>query len=639
MPQFENDRLTDEESIGSYTLGEPDDESFQLESLEQYPGELPGFEFDDTPLIEADIPELEVVEEMTEADEGDTVWDSFGDDKTVDNENEEIESISNEDLEVDDIDSALAELDEIDFLDDEEEVEGAFEDDEIESVESNLNDNFIEDSEDNVNIDDDEIEQLTPEEIAALEGKPFDTSTDFENNEIEDFSAPEKIEREEEIDLDSDAAELKAMLQKELNEKSKNKNEEEPEELSDVEDFDDFDNEDDAEVISFDKLNIDKPSNFQQENSDDSKNNQDDSNSDNDEKTNKKKKRKRKKNKLLIYITAAASVIILAGLGYLFILPMFEDNGEVEFTNTSNAKSNFEIIDDLSADDATVKKDRKKTNYDSDDESVSKNSSKNNNANSNKVSVKKTNKNESGNGENDNNSNSVEDDETDNNNSINSSKDVAKNTEPDNNKKQNSQSNNTVKNSSQSKDNSISNNTKDRKDKNNNIKSGKSIKDKAVNKKQETNDNLQNEKDVNKKIDLGTNKSVAQKKKQKKNRNRKKIKSNKTKQNKDIASKEIPKRVRNKNKNKTSSKKKDIAEDSNKGIFTIQIYASPSRQDALEWLGKLKKHNISDGFISEQIVRDEIWYRVRFGKYTTKQQARETAMRYGFTQTWIDRIR
>ena len=86
-------------------------------------------------------------------------------------------------------------------------------------------------------------------------------------------------------------------------------------------------------------------------------------------------------------------------------------------------------------------------------------------------------------------------------------------------------------------------------------------------------------------------------------------------------------------------KKNNLAKDSNKGIFTIQIYASPSRQDALEWLNKLKKHSISDGFISEQVVRDEIWYRVRFGKYTTKQEARETAMKYGFTQTWIDRIR
>lgn len=73
------------------------------------------------------------------------------------------------------------------------------------------------------------------------------------------------------------------------------------------------------------------------------------------------------------------------------------------------------------------------------------------------------------------------------------------------------------------------------------------------------------------------------------------------------------------------------------GIYIIQIYSSPSKEDALQWLSKLKAKNISDAFISEQKVRDKIWYRVRFGKFTTREEAKNAALRYGFAQTWIDR--
>ncbi len=78
---------------------------------------------------------------------------------------------------------------------------------------------------------------------------------------------------------------------------------------------------------------------------------------------------------------------------------------------------------------------------------------------------------------------------------------------------------------------------------------------------------------------------------------------------------------------------------SDKGLFTIQIYATPSREDAEEWLSKLRNKNIRDSFISKHQIRDQIWYRVRFGKFETKEEARSTALRYGFAQTWIDRVR
>ena len=75
------------------------------------------------------------------------------------------------------------------------------------------------------------------------------------------------------------------------------------------------------------------------------------------------------------------------------------------------------------------------------------------------------------------------------------------------------------------------------------------------------------------------------------------------------------------------------------GIYIVQIYSSPSKEDAQAWLDKLKSKNIPEAFISEQNVRDKIWYRVRFGKYSTREEARNAALRYGFAQTWIDRVK
>lgn len=82
--------------------------------------------------------------------------------------------------------------------------------------------------------------------------------------------------------------------------------------------------------------------------------------------------------------------------------------------------------------------------------------------------------------------------------------------------------------------------------------------------------------------------------------------------------------------------KKDLSDE---GIFTVQIYATQSKEDALFWLNKLKDQKIYDGFISEQIIRDEIWYRVRFGNFTNKDKALEEASKLGYAQTWVDRVK
>ncbi len=75
-----------------------------------------------------------------------------------------------------------------------------------------------------------------------------------------------------------------------------------------------------------------------------------------------------------------------------------------------------------------------------------------------------------------------------------------------------------------------------------------------------------------------------------------------------------------------------------KQIYTIQVYATPSAEDAEFWRQKLIAMKLNDVYISTQKVRDVIWYRVRFGKFTNRQQALDAAKQFGFSQTWVDRI-
>ena len=76
-----------------------------------------------------------------------------------------------------------------------------------------------------------------------------------------------------------------------------------------------------------------------------------------------------------------------------------------------------------------------------------------------------------------------------------------------------------------------------------------------------------------------------------------------------------------------------------RGVYTVQVYSTLSQEDALDWLKKLKQKNIASAFISTQKIRDKVWYRVRFGAYQTKQDAKKAAVQYGFAQTWIDRVK
>lgn len=76
-----------------------------------------------------------------------------------------------------------------------------------------------------------------------------------------------------------------------------------------------------------------------------------------------------------------------------------------------------------------------------------------------------------------------------------------------------------------------------------------------------------------------------------------------------------------------------------KGTFTVQIYSSPSREDAESWLGQLKAQEIPYAMISEQDIKGRTWYRVRYGKFETKEAARASALELGYSQSWIDRVK
>jgi cell division septation protein DedD len=74
-------------------------------------------------------------------------------------------------------------------------------------------------------------------------------------------------------------------------------------------------------------------------------------------------------------------------------------------------------------------------------------------------------------------------------------------------------------------------------------------------------------------------------------------------------------------------------------LFTIQVYATPSLDDAEEWKEKLERQNIPDVVITTQKIRDRNWYRIRFGSFKSIDEAKSAAQKSGFANSWIDRIR
>jgi len=74
-------------------------------------------------------------------------------------------------------------------------------------------------------------------------------------------------------------------------------------------------------------------------------------------------------------------------------------------------------------------------------------------------------------------------------------------------------------------------------------------------------------------------------------------------------------------------------------MFVVQVFSSPSRDDADEWLQNLREKNVKDGYIVEQKMRGQSWYRVRYGQYSSREDAEASAVNLGFKQPWIARVR
>lgn len=76
-----------------------------------------------------------------------------------------------------------------------------------------------------------------------------------------------------------------------------------------------------------------------------------------------------------------------------------------------------------------------------------------------------------------------------------------------------------------------------------------------------------------------------------------------------------------------------------KAMWVVQVFSSPSRDDADEWLQSLREKNVKDGYIVEQNLRGQPWFRVRFGQFPTREGAEAAAVNLGFRQPWIARVR
>jgi septal ring-binding cell division protein DamX len=73
--------------------------------------------------------------------------------------------------------------------------------------------------------------------------------------------------------------------------------------------------------------------------------------------------------------------------------------------------------------------------------------------------------------------------------------------------------------------------------------------------------------------------------------------------------------------------------------WVVQVHSSQSIDDADEWLQQLQSRSISDGRIEPVTQKGAVWYRVRFGRYATRQEAEQAALELGYRNAWVDRIR
>jgi len=75
------------------------------------------------------------------------------------------------------------------------------------------------------------------------------------------------------------------------------------------------------------------------------------------------------------------------------------------------------------------------------------------------------------------------------------------------------------------------------------------------------------------------------------------------------------------------------------GVYLVQVYATPSLEDAKRWMERLRKLGISSVMVQTYEIGNQLWYRVRFGPFSSRKAAEQAAKKYHFAQVWIVRVR
>lgn len=74
-------------------------------------------------------------------------------------------------------------------------------------------------------------------------------------------------------------------------------------------------------------------------------------------------------------------------------------------------------------------------------------------------------------------------------------------------------------------------------------------------------------------------------------------------------------------------------------IYVVEVFSTPIKEEAEKWLLRLHTEKIYDGVIRTQKIRDEIWYKVRFGNFSNYEDAKLAILKNGIKNASIDRIK
>ena len=93
-------------------------------------------------------------------------------------------------------------------------------------------------------------------------------------------------------------------------------------------------------------------------------------------------------------------------------------------------------------------------------------------------------------------------------------------------------------------------------------------------------------------------------------------------------------KIENKKPNTEKLEKKNTSNEK----YSVQVFSSISKEEADNRLKTLKSKGVGSAFISKQSLKGKTWYRVRFGTYGSREEAKKAASKVGYSQAWIDRV-